>query len=303
LAAWSTDGWILILAALAFAILYSGTYRVIERVLIALVALMSLVFLLTAILASPPSIDVLHGVVVPSLPLDSMPTVVGLIGTTVVPYNLFLHANAVQAKWSGDVPADEALAESRWDTILAVSVGGLITAAIVTTAAAAFFGRGGFPGLHSVAAQLEPALGGPLARIAFGAGLFAAGFTSALTAPLAAAFAISGVLGLRGGLRSRPFRLIWIVVLASGTVAALASGASPAETIQAAQVFNGLLLPIVAVFLLVAVNRRDLMGSHRNGWLANLLGILVVAIAAGLGARGIWLGLRPFWQALTASPA
>lgn len=278
--------WACLLALAAFLLLLSGTYRWIERVLIALVVLMSLVFILTAFLVSPPVGEVLQGMA-PSLPPGSLGMVIGLIGTTVVPYNLFLHADSVQAKWPAEEPVDRALAESRLDTALAVLLGGGVTMAIVVTAAAAFHGRRGFPGLLETARQLEPILGGPAARILFAVGLFAAGLTSTITAPLAAAYAISGALGWPRDLRAWSFRSIWMAVLVSGLTCAVLLGKSPTETIIAAQILNGLLLPVIAVFLLCVVNRADLLGAYRNRWPANLAGIVVVGTAALLGLRGI----------------
>ena len=95
-----TSYWTLVVGGLAFVLLWSGTYAAIERVLVLLVLLMSGVFLLTALLVQPPLSDVLAGFCSPTLPAGSFVTVMALIGTTVVPYNLFLHASTVQAKWA-----------------------------------------------------------------------------------------------------------------------------------------------------------------------------------------------------------
>ena len=81
---------------------------------------------------------------------------------------------------------------------------------------------------------------------------------------------------------TRPFRLVWGVVLLTGTVFA-ALGTKPLAAILFAQVANGLLLPFVAVFLLLVMNRRDLLGHHVNGPVSNGLGVLVVLIAVTLG--------------------
>ncbi len=274
--------WAVLIAAGAFALLASGTYRVIQSVLVALVVLMSFVFLLTAILVRPPLGELLHGTLVPSIPPGSLLTVIALIGTTVVPYNLFLHASAVQEKWPlGKVPTEQALTESRFDTVVSVALGGLVTAATVV-AATPLFTRGIDASTPAVVAdQLEP-LFGTGGRAFFGVGLFAAGVTSTITAPLAAAYATCGALGLPRDLRSRPFRLVWALVIATGLTLALLGG-SPTEAIILAQAANGLLLPVVALFLLRVVNDSDLMGAFKNGPLANGLGGLVVLVVTGLG--------------------
>ncbi len=273
--------WSLLITVLAGALLLIGRYVLLERVLIALVLLMSAVFLATAWVASPDFGDILSGILRPSLPPGSTLVAIALIGTTVVPYNLFLHANAVREKWSEEVPLDRAIQESRLDTGLSVGLGGLITLAILSTSATAFFATGrSFDG-GSMSSQLAPLLGtwsGPV----FAAGLFAGGMTSAITAPLAAAYAVCGALNWSSGLYARPFRLVWAAVLLTGGLFATL-GTKPIAAIIFAQAANGLLLPIVAIFLLVVMNRKDLLGERINGITANLLGGLVVTIAVGLG--------------------
>ena len=129
--------------------------------------------------------------------------------------------------------------------------------------------------------QLAPLLGdwsGPV----FAAGLFAGGMTSAITAPLAAAYAVCGAMNWSTGLHARPFRLVWATVLLTGGLFATL-GTKPIAAIIFAQAANGLLLPVVAIFLLLVMNRADLLGGRVNGLLANILGGAVVAVAVGLG--------------------
>lgn len=276
--------WAIVIGVVAFALLISGRYKVIERVLVAMVVLMSVLFIITAIVVLRPADvgNLLAGMFVPGIPSGSLVTVIALIGTTVVPYNLFLHASSVQEKWPESVPTRRALAESRLDTSLAIIIGGLITAAILATAAAAFFGTNTeITDGATMAEQLEPLLG-PAAKYAFAVGLLAAGLTSAITAPLATAYAISGVLGWERDLSGVKFRLVWAAVLVIGAALA-ALGQSPVAIIVLAQAANGILLPVIAIFLLVVMNRSDLLREYRNGPLTNVLGIVVVLIASGLG--------------------
>jgi len=278
----STQVWAVVIGIGAFALLASGAYRVIERALIALVIVMSIVFLITAILVRPNLGEFVGGVFTPSIPPGALVTVIALIGTTVVPYNLFLHASSVQEKWPESVPTRQALAESRTDTTLSIILGGLITLAIVSTAAAAFFGSGTqIASAGQMAEQLEPLLGAA-AKYFFAIGLLAAGLTSAVTAPLAAAYAISGAVGWERNLRGRKFQAVWAIIIIVGTIFAVV-GTSPVAAIVFAQAANGVLLPVVAVFLLVVMNRSDLLGEHKNGVVANILGAVVVLIVAGFG--------------------
>ena len=110
----------------------------------------------------------------------------------------------------------------------------------------------------------------------------AAGLTSAITAPLAAAYAVSGAMGWPADYTNRHFRAVWLTVLIIGTTFA-AIGTKPIAAILFAQAANGLLLPVVAVFLLIIMNRGDLLGDHRNTWKANVVGGMVVITVAALG--------------------
>ena len=277
--------WAILVGLLAAALLASGEYRLIERVLVMMVLLMSVVFLTTLIMVKAPLGELFSGLLVPSIPSGSLLTVIALIGTTVVPYNLFLHSSAVQEKWGPEISTDLALRQSRWDTGLSIGLGGLITLAVMGTSAAAFHAGDGEFSASNMASQLEPLLGAG-ARYFFAAGLFAAGISSAVTAPLAAAYAVCGAMGWSRDLHTTPFRLIWAGVLLTGTVFA-AVGTKPLLAILFAQAANGFLLPICAVFLLIVMNREKILGTYRNSPLSNGLGGAVVLVTLGLGGLKI----------------
>jgi len=274
--------WVAVTAATAFLLLLAGSYKLIERVLIALVILMSLTFLTTAIIVSPELPPLLKGMFVPTIPAGAVLTLVGLIGTTVVPYNLFLHASAVQERWHS--PSD--LPAARWDISVSMILGGVISMAVIVTASAAFAGTGtDITSGTDMARQLEP-LAGRWAKYIISIGLFAAGISSAITAPMAAAYATAGIMGWKRDLRSARFRMIWMFILLAGVLFAML-GFKPVEAILFAQVANGILLPVIAVYLLVVMNSRRIMGDNVNGLLPNILGGIVVLIATGLGIRSI----------------
>lgn len=278
--------WALAVGLVAALILAFGGYRRIEVLLVGLVGVMSVVFVLTAVMTRPDIRVVLDGVFKPRLPSGSLTTVLALIGTTVVPYNLFLHASAVAEKWGGAGSARQYIRHARIDTIVAVSIGGIITLAIMSTAAMLPAGGKGIADAAAMAEQLEPLLGAS-AKWFFAVGLFAAGLTSAVTAPLAAAYATAGMLGWKADMRSTRMRAVWATVIAIGMACAF-FGESPVKSILFAQAANGILLPVVAVFLLIAVNRKRLLGSFTNRTLANILGTLVILTVAGLGAAKLW---------------
>lgn len=279
---------ILVLAAIAAGVLLFGRYKLIERVLVALVIVMSLAFAASAILVQP-DLGAMLGGLVPRVPEAGLVTSVALIGTTIVPYNLFLHAGAAREHWPQATP--RALQEARRDTRVSVGFGGLVSILILTTAASSLFGSGqAISGADDMAAAIAPAFG-EAARYLVGTGLFAAGLTSSITAPLATAYALSEIAGKPPA--GKVFKGVTLAILLTGTLVAL-MGYRPVSLIFVAQVANGLLLPIVAAFLLVAMNRRSLLGDQVNGALANLLGALVILVTFGLGLRiilrafGVW---------------
>ncbi|EAQ96246.1 Nramp family divalent metal transporter [Congregibacter litoralis] len=277
-----TPVWALGIGGASAALLFLPAYQQLERVLIALVLLMSIIFVASAVLLRPDWSALFQGFT-PRLPEGSLTTVIALIGTTVVPYNLFLQANAAREHWADEPDRDLALSSARLDTVLSVSLGGLVTLAIVSAAAMTFFAQGLAFEPDKITTQLEPVLGSA-GRYVFAAGLCAAGLTSAITAPLAAAYAVCGALGLTDTLRGGAFRVIALAVVFTGTVFA-ATGARPLSLIVFAQAANGLLLPIIAVILVWLMNNRRLLGDATNGWRSNLLGVIVIGVTLGLGAN------------------
>ena len=277
----SINYWSIIIGLLAALILYIGSYKFIERFLVALVILMSVAFVITAIVTQPNVLEVLKGMLVPSLPEGSLLVVVALVGTTVVPYNLFLHASLVKEKWS----SVESLPTVRQDTRMSIILGGIVSMAIVICAAALQGAE--IATAADVVKSLEP-LFGTYATYFVGIGLAAAGLTSAITAPLAVAYVVQGSLGWQGGLKSTRFRMVWAVILAIGVLVA-SLGYKPIAIIKFAQVANGILLPVVAGYLIWIANKKSILGSYVNSKFQNIVGMIIWCLAFGLG---LWSILR-----------
>jgi NRAMP (natural resistance-associated macrophage protein)-like metal ion transporter len=292
--------WIYVIGAIALAIVWIGRFDVLQYFLTTLVVIMSILFVIAAVRCGP-DIGKLFSGLVPRVTAGSGWLVIGLIGTTVVPYNLFLHANAAATRWGASEHAGEprdlawVLRYSMWDTIMAVLIGGVITAAILVTAAVAYAGDAEKLGTaRDVAEQLRPALGQWAERL-FAIGLFAAGLTSAITAPVAAGYAAAGCFGWPAQLSSARLKLVASAVILAGIVCGILFGSSPSQAIITAQVANGILLPILAGFLLIAVNRDKLMGQFKNRSWTNLLGGLVLLITLLIAAgqfNSVWSKLQ-----------
>ena len=276
--------WGVFIGAVAFLLLASGKFRLIEHVLVGLVVCMALVFVSTAVVVAPPFLEILKGLITPTLPENGILVIIGLIGTTVVPYNLFLHAATLKRHAADGVT----LAEARRDITTSVLGGGLITLCIVITAAAALHGSGApVVSLNDLAPTLQPLLGDSSSTF-LAIGFLAAGLSSAITAPLAAAYAVTEIGQLRPELKNRVFRWTWQSVIIAGVLFASLS-LKPLQLILLAQIANGALLPVIALFILWVSNDKTLLREHSNNRIQNLLGCAVVGITLVLGLRSILL--------------
>lgn len=238
------------IAVAAALLLWTARTATIARILGGMVAVMGVAFAVTAAEVAPPLRDIARGLALPSIPEGSSLLVLALVGTTVVPYNFFLGAGLARGR---------SLRETRFGIAVAVVLGGALSAAIVVAGTAV----GDALSFEAIGAALEDRFGAAGSWL-FSVGLFAAGFTSAITAPLAAAIAARGVFSGGGrdwSDRSPRFRAVWLGVLLFGATFGIA-GVKPIPAILLAQALNGVMLPFVAVSLLVLVNDRRLLGPE-----------------------------------------
>ena len=241
---------------------------------------MSVSFVLTALFTKPDLMEILKGLFIPSIPDNSIFNIIALVGTTVVPYNLFLHASLIKEKWN----SSDDLKSVRRDTLLSIGVGGLVSIAIIISAAA--INSTEVKDALDLAKGLEP-LYGKSAKYLMGIGLFAAGITSAITAPLAAAYVANSCFGWNTKVTDVRFRIVWMVVLFIGVIS-LSFGIRPIVIIQFAQVANGLLLPIIAIILIWIVNKSSVLGDFKNSIWQNVPAIIIIILVIVLGAKSIF---------------
>jgi Mn2+/Fe2+ NRAMP family transporter len=281
---------VVVIGLFAALLLWFAATRTVALVLGLIVGVMGAAFLITAARVAPAPGELIRGVLLPTLPPGSGLLVVGLIGTTVVPYNLFLGSGIARG---------QSMADIRLGLAVSVTLGGLISMAVLVVGSAVS-GEFGFAELATVLSRRL----GPWAVKLFAFGLFAAGFSSALTAPMAAAVTARSLFGgfddHRWDERAWRYRGVWSAVLLVGVTFGLAD-IRPIPAILLAQVFNGLILPFVAVFLLIVINDRSLVGDrYINGWIANAAMGLTVAVTVVLGASSL---LRAATSALGFAPA
>lgn len=257
-------------AVLAFAVLWTNKRQVISWLMTALVGLMGIAFFILAA-QQPFSVShVIRQAVVPAFPAGSALLILGLVGTTIVPYNIFLGSGISKGK---TIPL------MRIGLTISVLIGGLITAAILIagTSVEAF---SSFPEL---ALSLKEKLG-PVGSLALGVGLFAAGFSSSITAPYASSIIAATVFDWQ---EQRRLRLVWGMVLLIGFSVGI-SGVKPIPVILTVQALNGLILPLLVALLIVVVNHGSVMPEqHRQNWFFNLVLLLIFGSVVLIGLNQV----------------
>lgn len=279
-------------ALIAIVLLWQGNTQTITRLLAAIVAVMGIAFIGTAVLQQDygPG-QVMISTFQAGMPEGSALLVIGLVGTTIVPYNLFLASGISQG---------QSMVEMRWGIGLAVLIGGIISVAILITGTQV---EGDFT-FAALSEAVEYKLGKHTGLlVAFG--LFAAGLSSAVTAPFAAAITAKSLLENDAAdwrQRSRNFRLVWIIVMGIGLFFGLLD-VQPIPAIILAQALNGVLLPLVVAFLILAINGRSLLSpQHLNRPWQNLLSLLILAITCFLGINNIWKAAAATFPAWIGAP-
>ena len=269
-----------LVGVIAFLMLYFGNIKQLSNLLIGLVITMSTSFLIVAFMTGPPLLALLKGLLVPIINNDNIYNIIALVGTTVVPYNLFLHSALAKENWKNTT----GLKAAKKDTIIAIVLGGLISLAIVVSAA-------GLP-LEKLSSVLDLAAGlaplyGEGARYLIGIGLFGAGISSAVTAPLAAAYVANSCFNWNVNSKHWKFRAVWMFVMGVGLLS-LSFSFNPIIIIQFAQIANGILLPILVLALIWLSQSGTLLGKHKNSTIQNILYGIIFIFSLGLSLRTLF---------------
>jgi NRAMP (natural resistance-associated macrophage protein)-like metal ion transporter len=263
-------------------IILVGSYNIFEKLLVGLVFIMSITFIITAILSKPSLSDLISGLK-PSVDKTNYLYVIGLIGTTVVPYNLFLHSYIAKKKWK----TIEDYKLSIPDTIISILIGGIISISIIITAASNnhLVNGSNIKNAIDLGGQLTPYLG-DFSKYFISIGLFSAGITSSITAPIATSYALSGIFNYKAEWKDKNFKIVAIVIILFGIIFS-SINYSPIIIIKLAQFINGLFLPLISIFLLWAINQKKIMGNYINSIGYNLLGIVIIMVSILIGLKSL----------------
>jgi Mn2+/Fe2+ NRAMP family transporter len=288
-----------VVAAAIWALVLFASYRTVERIFLS-VSLVFVTYIASAVLAHPDWGQVGRALVTPRLDVSAevLLLLVAVVGTTITPYMQFYLQSAVAEKGIDEeelrLEQADAIGGAIWTNVIAIF--------IVVATASTVFGHGQIETAADAARALEP-VAGQFAEVLFAVGLFGASVLAATIMPISTAFVICEAFGWESGVGkrfsdARAFFGIYTFVLVAGALIVLLPGLGLTGLIVGSQNLQGLLLPVVLVFLVLLVNDRAIMGRHANGRLGNVVAwtavglvvvldavLIVVTVLGGLGVR------------------
>ena len=220
-------------------------------------------------------------------------TLVAVVGTTISPYmQVFIQSSVVEK----GVRSENYLL-TRADVWVGTVFASLIVFCIVISTAATLNVRGEHVDSAQQAARALRPLAGPYAEMLFAIGLFGASMLAAGVVPLATAYSNSEAFGFEKGVsssfREAPIFLgVFTFLVVLGATVAMMPGLSLIRVLIVTQVINGVLLPVVIILMLLLINRRDLMGDHKNSPLWNVIAWTTSIIVIGMTMVMLW-GMMP----------
>lgn len=253
--------------------------KYLEKLLGICVIIMAIVFAITMVIVKPDLVELFSGCI-PSVPNGSLMTCLSLIGTTVVPYNMFLHAASSKRTWR----SPDELPLCRFGTCIPMIVGGIVTGAIMISAATVMHGIS-VKNSMDMAIQLEPTLGS-LAQPFMAAGLVSAGISSAVCTPMGVSYVLAGIFGWKTNRSDKRFAITNAAVLITGIVIS-GVGFNPIALIMAAQAVNGIVLPVVVGVTLYLTSTHRVMGKYKNNPVQIALGAIIFCISLYLGLSSV----------------
>lgn len=282
--------WIAIppIALLVWWLITGGSYKTVEKIFMGL-SLIFFTYVVAAFLAKPDWGEVGSAFLHPTISFEptALQALVALIGTTITPYmQLFVQSSVVE---KGVTPRDYKY--TRFDTVFGVVLANAISVFIIIATAATLHNTGNsqISSAADAAKALEP-VAGESATILFALGLFGASMLAAGVLPLATSFSVTESLGFEKGVnlsfREAPvFMGLFTALVAIGAVVAMIPGLPLFPVLIAVQILNGVLLPILLVFIVRLASNREIMGNYAIGPIYRIFAwvtVLVISVAVAL---------------------
>ncbi len=270
-------------AAVTYGILLSEKhgFRPMEMIIGALVSVIGVCYLIEMFIAPVAWGQAgLHSVL-PSLPNEeALMLAVGIVGATVMPHAIYLHSGLTQGRGRPRDPGERRtlLRFSNRETVIALSIAGLVNMAMVMMASAAFHaGHSDVAEIETAYHTLTPLLGAGAAGV-FLVSLMASGISSSAVGTMAGQMIMQGFVGFR-----IPVWLRRLVTMVPALVV-VSLGVNATEALVLSQVVLSFVLPIPMIALVLFTRRRDIMGAFANTWLADLAAIAGTAVIMVLNA-------------------
>jgi manganese transport protein len=257
----------------AIFLLTGGKLRWIERAITSLVSVIGLGYVFEILLVRPDIVTIVYHSVSPTLSQETAPLVVGIIGATVMPHALALHSWLTKNKIEeGGIEERRVLLKYHLiDNVVNLSLAGLVNAAILIMAAAAFYATGNPVATIEEAYRTLMPLFGYLASFVFAITLLASGLASSTTGIFAGQALMEGLLGAKVNPWLR--RIVLRVINVVPTLLAITWGLNPLAILVYSQVMLSILIPLPLIPILYFSSRRDLMGEFVNRRLTNTIAV------------------------------
>lgn len=278
----------LLTGLITFFICYTEKYgqKIVEIIITALVAVISVAYLLEIFLSRPDWAQVGIHTFIPSLPnSEAVMIAVGMLGATVMPHVIYLHSQLVQYRCvdKSDEGKRHHLKMEKIDIALAMNIAFFVNAGMVIVSAAVFNRNGVVvETMQQAHKSLEPLLGS-LSSGAFGIALLAAGLSSSAVGTMAGQTVMKGFVNI-----SIPVNLRRLITMLPALII-IAIGVNPMKALVLSQVALSFILPLPIIQMLFITGRKDLMGSFVNKKWVQALGILIAVVIILLNAVLLYL--------------
>ncbi|MBI3810626.1 MAG: divalent metal cation transporter [Nitrospirae bacterium] len=248
-----------------------GTYRFVEKIFL-FACLIYFTYIISGFMAHPPWGEIIRQTVVPTFSFEPtyLTMLIGLVGTTIAPWMQFYLQSAVVDK---GIKVEQYQA-ARWDVIIGCILTDVVAFFIIVTCAATLFKEGVHIDTAADAARALSPMAGKYAAALFAIGLANASLFAASILPLATAYFICEGFGWETGVdktfREAPqFFWFYTALVVIGALLILLPNVHLVFIMFISQVINGLMLPFVLIFMLLLINRKELMGDYVNSRLFN----------------------------------
>ncbi len=285
-----TIHWLLVVTALTAGLIIFGKYNTVKRVLIWLTAILG-VYILSAIIAKPPVMEVLKNTFIPQIEMHSawIMAALGMLGTTISPYLMFWQASEEREEKKSVVQADEV----GFDTIVGMIWSNLLAYAMIVTGAVLLYGTNSdIQEVNTLALTLEP-VAGEYAFALFSLGIVVSGFLAIPVLAGSTAYAVADTFGWREGMDNRVsdakgFYVVFVGAILVGAGINLAHTVNVVDALYYSQVLDGMLIPLLIAIAVMVSNNRNVMGQFTASRFENIFSIFAFFITVILTGVMVW---------------